>query len=245
MKSKPVAIFFDLDETLIENKLPIRKLFERVYHDFDQRLGTDNQTVFFEVLRHNAAGLWGTMFDSQTSPEQQLAECFEKSILATDALPPDQARSLSREMFEHFLELATSNIALNDGAIDTLTSLSNHGFITGIITNGIEQIQLGKIHKLGLEQEVDHVTVSAQARAHKPHRPVFDLAVSRAQVSVDKAWQVGDHAANDVAAAVRIGMGGVFYNPDLLDIEESFAEFSERPTHTITHLRDVLGIANV
>lgn len=245
MTSKPNAIFFDLDETLIENKMSILELFERMYLDFVQQLGSENQKRFFDALRSNAAGLWESMFDSQITPEQKFTRCFEQSILATRTLSARQSKKLANEMFEHYLDLATNNVVLNDGALDTLAQLSNRGVITGIITNGMEQVQLGKIHRLDLQNRVDHVTVSAQARAHKPHRPVFDLALTRAQVSADKAWQVGDHAANDVAAAVRIGMGGVFYNPSLLDIDEIFAELDERPTHVIKHLIQVLDIAKI
>jgi len=242
MNKTPKAIFFDLDETLIENKIPIRDLFASMYNDFDERLGDENQTRFFEALRTNAAQLWNTMFDYQTSPEQQFVACFEQSINATRALQGEPAIQLAQEMFDHFTSLSSANVVLNDGALETLAELSNKGIITGLITNGIEQLQLGKIHQLELQHKVDHVTVSAQARAHKPHHPVFDLALSRAKVSAEQAWQIGDHATNDVAGAIRAGMGGVFYNPLGLDINESFSELDERPTHTVTHLKEVLQL---
>lgn len=245
MTIQPKAIFFDLDETLIENRIPMRELFARMYHDFDEQLGVDNQRPFFNALKSNATGLWESMFETQTSPEQQFITCFEQSILATEALSAEQSKALAKEMFDHFLDLSAHNVVLHDGALETLAELTDRGVITGIITNGIEQLQLGKIHQLELQHRVDHVTVSAQARAHKPHQPVFDLALSRAKVNADQAWQIGDHATNDVAGAIRAGMSGVFYNPTLLNIDESFADVSEQPTHVIEHLKELLDIIDV
>jgi len=108
----------------------------------------------------------------------------------------------------------------------------------------MEEIQLGKIHKLELENEVDHVIVSAQARAHKPNKEVFELALSKADVDATQAWQVGDHATNDVAGAIRAGMQGIFYNPKQLKIEDSFAELDERPNHIIENLAQVIDLSS-
>ena len=145
-------------------------------------------------------------------------------------------------MFEHYLSLSANNVVFHDGAQETLATLRDRGVITGLITNGMEQVQLGKVHSLKIQEQVDYVTVSAQARAHKPYAPVFELALQRANTSAEHAIQVGDHATNDVAGAIRAGLGGVFYNPKGLELEESFADLEERPTHHIRHLKEVLNL---
>ena len=145
-------------------------------------------------------------------------------------------------MFEHYLSLSANNVVFHDGAQRTLSELRERGIVTGLITNGIEQVQLGKVRKLNLQDQVDYVTVSAQARAHKPYAPVFELALKRANVKASQAIQVGDHATNDVAGAIRAGLGGVFYNPNTHRIEEAFAQLDERPTHHIYHLSEVLDL---
>ena len=105
----------------------------------------------------------------------------------------------------------------------------------------MERVQLGKIHKLEADKAVDHVIVSAQARAHKPHQPVFRMALSAAGVRASQACQIGDHPTNDVAGAIRAGMSGIFYNPKQRCINEAFADLEERPTHVIRSLGDVLS----
>jgi len=241
--SKPIkAVFFDLDETLIENKIPVRDLFARMYFDFRDTLGDENQAIFFENLRARASYLWNSMFDTQRSPEQQFVECFAHCVAATKAASGADADKLGRKMFDHYESLSSNNVMFHDGAVSTLAALREQGIVTGLITNGMEQIQLGKIHKLGIHEMVDHVTVSAQARAHKPHAPVFKLALTRAGVLAEQAIQIGDHATNDVAGAIRAGLGGVYYNPKELAIKDSFADLPEVPTHHIQHLSEVLNL---
>lgn len=237
------AIFFDLDETLVENKIPVPDLFARMFFDFEHQLGAENQERFFAALRAKIGSLWNTMFDSSHSPEQLLVHAFSEAIATIDAIGEIERDKLAEDMLARYTHLSSNNVVLHDGALETLATLSDRGYITGLITNGIEQIQLGKIHRLGLHERVDHVNVSAQAKAHKPHAPVFEMALSRAGVVAEQAWQIGDHAANDVAGAIRVGMGGVFFNPQQHAIEDAFAELPERPNHVVHHLLEVLEIA--
>ena len=240
MNNKLKAVFFDLDETLIENKIPVRELFARMYFDFEEQLGAHNKEVFFTALREQAANLWGSMFNTNVAPEQQFVNCFASCVEATGSAGGSDALTIGQNMFDHYENLSSNNVVFHNGALTLLAELNNRGIITGLITNGMEQIQLGKIHALDIHNKVDHVTVSAQARAHKPHAPVFNLALKRAGVSAEHAIQIGDHATNDVAGAIRAGLGGVFYNPGELVLEESFAGLAERPTHHIKHLNEVL-----
>jgi len=242
MSQKLKAVFFDLDETLIENRISVRDLFARMYFDFQEQLGPENQEVFFTQLRTQAPLLWSTMFDSALSPEEQFVNCFAQCIQSANRASEEEAKRLGQNMFDHYLALSADNVVFHDGAQETLAQLRKQGIITGLITNGMEQVQLNKVHSLQIQDQVDYVTVSAQARAHKPHAPVFELALSRAGIRAEHAIQIGDHATNDVAGGIRAGLGGVFYNPKKLDLEESFKGLDERPTHHIHHLSEVLNL---
>lgn len=238
----PRAIFFDLDETLVKNRIPVVALFGEMYHQFSSELGSDNQEAFFAALRVHAKALWNTMFDHETSPEQQFISCFKDAIISANAPIIKDPSILAHDMFDRYKQLSSNNVVLHHDALATLASLRQLGFITGIITNGMEEIQLGKIHVLELQDKVDHVVVSAQARAHKPNKEVFDLALSRAAINANQAWQIGDHPTNDVAGAIRADMRGVFYNPKQQAVETAFATLSERPDHVIESLAQVIGL---
>ncbi len=236
------AIFFDLDETLIENQLSVTDVFGRVYSDFAHELGPNQRKTFFGELRESAQNVWATMFERDMGPESQLVECFERSIAATNNVKPEQHLSLAQDMFEHFLYLSSNNVRFQDNALGVLNELEDRGFITGVITNGIEQVQLGKIRQLGIDTLVHHINISAQARAHKPLHPVFDQATNKAGVAASDAWMIGDHPTNDVAGSIRAGFTGIYYNPKQHNIERAFADLDERPNHVITSLADIFTL---
>ena len=240
MLPTPRAIFFDLDETLIANSLPVPALFQSVYHDVIGEHDESAKVAFFGALRDRASTLWSTMFDADHSPESQFIDCFAVCLQA--AGHTHQTGHVARAMFDRFLELSSRNVVLHHDALTTLSTLRERGFITGIITNGMERVQRGKIHQLGLESEVDHVTISAEARAHKPFSPVFELALTRAGVAPHEAWQIGDHALNDVAGAIRAGMRGVFYDPEQTRLATAFEDIPESPHHTIKALSEIVDL---
>ncbi|MEO0367161.1 MAG: HAD family hydrolase [Pseudomonadota bacterium] len=237
----PKCIFFDLDETLVENKRTVPELFVDVYADQAEILGSENQERFFTTLREHAGGLWESMFDSNDSPESLFADCFIQSVAAL-GFDSGESTDLGNAMINRYQQLSAANVQLYDDAISTINQLREQGFQVGIITNGIEKIQQGKIDAVKLEDHVNHVTISAQARAHKPHAPVFELALSRANCGPSEAWQVGDHATNDVAGAIRMGMKGVFYDPNGNRRATAFDELEVEPSHTIARLSKVLEL---
>lgn len=239
---KPHAIFFDLDETLVENVIPIQDLFGNVFSGFENELGAHQREPFFVALRQRIGGLWDTMFETKVSPEAQLQAAFTDAIAAVSEGNAAHVQKLGADMYAQFCSSSANNVRLHPGCLETLATLKSRGFITGIITNGIEQLQLGKIHQLGLQDEVDHVVVSAQARAHKPDVKVFELALSRAGVAASTAWQIGDHATNDVAGAIRAGMSGVFFDPSGELLISAFQELEVQPTHTVASLPQVLEL---
>jgi len=240
--TKPKAIFFDMDETLIENTISFPALFEQLYIEQADVLDHHNYAAFIEHFRAHAQGLWASMFEFETSPEAQLAKLYGESIYATGAVDKVHAEQMGEAMLQRFIEVSAAQVRFNPGAEQVMIGLREQGFSTGLITNGIEAIQLAKVRALKLHEKLDSITVSAQARAHKPQAAVFDLALSRANVQAHEAWQVGDHALNDVAGGIRSGLGGVYYNPNKKDVEESFQNLQERPTHTIETLSDLLKL---
>lgn len=239
---QPSTIFFDLDETLIKNRRAVPELFQDVYAEFAAVIGEENRSHYFAALREHASTLWDRMFTYDRSPETLFAECFANAATDIGLLEDTAANSLGHNMLDQYTRLSSGNVSFQPGAVETLRNLRELGFTVGIITNGIEKIQLGKISTLGLSDEVDVVVVSAQARAHKPHLPVYTLALELAGCSASDAWLIGDHPTNDVAGAIRAGMRGVFYDPTGTRREHAFNELTEQPNHIISSLAQVLDL---
>lgn len=184
------------------------------------------------------------MFEQKRTPEEQFLACFNSSLRSLGELSTTETKSISEQMYRNHLTLSCANIRFQPGAVETLQTLREQGFTTGIITNGIEQLQMAKIQALGLQSKVDSVVVSAQARAHKPNARVFELALAKTDVAATQAWHIGDHAINDVAGGIRAGLAGIFYDPTGKRADTAFADLEESPSHIINRLSDVIELLN-
>lgn len=239
---KPDTIFFDLDETLIENKVSMNEIYAETYYHFRSEIGKKNKRKFFYILRDNAKRLWRNMFDFQTSPETLMVACFRNSVAELNQHSLEVCNNLANRMYRHFLKLTADQIELHHDSLETLAKLSELGFTTGILTNGVEEVQHGKLQKLDLYSKVDHVIISAQARSHKPNLGAFNYALQRAGTTFDQAWMVGDHPKNDIMGALNAGITAVFYNPNQHSVKKAFELYGEKPNYTIERLSQTIEL---
>lgn len=94
-------------------------------------------------MTHTAA-----IFDTDLATEQQFVVCFACCVYATDTASGVTATKIGQQVFDHYENLSFNKVVFHDGAVGLTAKLNNRGIITGLITNGTEQIQLGKVHAL-------------------------------------------------------------------------------------------------
>ncbi|QJC51622.1 HAD family hydrolase [Paenibacillus albicereus] len=95
------------------------------------------------------------------------------------------------------------------GAPQLLTSLHPY-YRLGIVTNGTDAIQRGKLERTGLARWFGSVVVSESAGYRKPQRELFALALRELGVQPEQALFVGDHPLNDIQGAYFSGMKTVW-----------------------------------
>lgn len=207
----PRAVFFDLDETLIDNRRPVAELFREVFATLlPEAVGERGLAPDIALaLREEVTKLWPAMFDRRD--EDLLATVFARSLARSGV---DCGDGLALRMARLLEELAAQAAALRDGASELLDYLGDAPVAVGIITNGIERLQMAKIERLDLTRRVDHVVVSEAAGAHKPDARVFGYALSKLEVDAAQAWHIGDHPLNDVSGAIASGMRAILYAPE-------------------------------
>jgi HAD superfamily hydrolase (TIGR01549 family) len=211
------AVFFDLDDTLydhsgtvdttlvnLKERLPsISKYADdeitEVYHDLLEkyhRLFIDGVLPFDEVHRQR----WGAMLDHW-------------QIRDVDA---EELRIFWRQ---HYL----ANQQLVVGAAELLTALRAKGLMIGIVTNNSVDEQVGKIRSLNVERLIDHLVISEEVGFGKPDERIYSVALARAGLKAEEAVMVGDHWENDIVAASRAGIRGVWFNRKRLQMPDAVA----------------------
>ena len=169
------AVFFDMDETLVEHTMSGMELIQDVYETFKQHLAGVDEPTFARTIWRKANDLWKMMFDGVLTGEVARPYTFINTLRQ---LKCDD--TLGHQMLEHFEVKLLDSTRLAEDALDVLGTLKEAGIRTAIITNGYKVMQTRKIEHHGLHEHVDFVFVSEAVGFHKPHSAIFELALGKA-----------------------------------------------------------------
>ena len=98
---------------------------------------------------------------------------------------------------------------LVEGAPDALRETRDAGYRNVILSNHPPELP-ALVDALGLSPLVDDTITSATVGAEKPHRTIFDYAMTSAHVTADDdLWMVGDNPIADVQGARAAGIRSI------------------------------------
>lgn len=129
---------------------------------------------------------------------------LEQLLLAT-GYDKEQARAGAAGAFDVFYS-GRNRVVLFDGVADTLTQLATQ-FPLYALSNGNADLQ-----RTGISHWFKAHFSAAKVGHAKPHPRMFEQALAQAGVSPTQAVHVGDHPAQDVAAAQAVGLRSVWVN---------------------------------
>ena len=96
---------------------------------------------------------------------------------------------------------------------ETLRTLRERGWRTGIVSNGRAAFQRATLGALGIDDLIDTVIISAEVDLRKPDPAIFRLALDRLGCEAGASWFVGDDPEADVAGARGVGMQALWFQP--------------------------------
>ena len=141
---------------------------------------------------------------SMRSPERRrefFAE-YEELILETAGIPV--TRGLASEIWDLAIAVPKEFTPFEE-TVPTLDALRKKGYGLGIITNLRADLD-PLIRKTGLTGKLDFSVNSTLVGIEKPHPPIFEEAIRRANVKPEEMLHVGDQVRSDVAGARAMGM---------------------------------------
>jgi HAD superfamily hydrolase (TIGR01549 family) len=113
---------------------------------------------------------------------------------------------VAREIYDQWS--VNHHFEIYDDVAPVLTGLQKRGFIVGAISNSHRSLDAFAEH-FSLRNIIT-VTVSGFEHGYmKPHRSIFDAALSRAKVAASEAMMVGDSVAHDIHGALNAGWRAV------------------------------------
>ncbi|XP_014206468.1 N-acylneuraminate-9-phosphatase [Copidosoma floridanum] len=232
-KAELSALFFDLDNTLIETRrgdnLACRKLAEELYRDY-------------QIPEDQAAKITSSYLKQfRKCPDNQVSSLESwRTQLWSRALGEKHAR-LVKPVYERWLHLRYQQLALTPETVAMLRGLRKK-YLLGLITNGPSNAQREKIHELGLGQYFDVMLVSGDLPWEKPQPRIFHEACRYLAVRPDNCIMVGDKLETDIIGGIAAGFAGTVWIPfgDSRLLEKD----GPKPNYTIKKVTDLLKILN-
>jgi putative hydrolase of the HAD superfamily len=150
----------------------------------------------------------------EAAPEEIPAlerEWWQRIVRAT-FLAADSTQRFSD--FDAFFERLWARFAAPDswllrvGSRELLARLRARGLRTGVVSNFDRRLP-GILEGLGLAAQLDAIVLPSDARAAKPDRRIFALALERIGVEAAEALFVGDDSQRDLEGARAMGLQAV------------------------------------
>ena len=119
----------------------------------------------------------------------------------------DLPESIIRNGLDQLFGITQTNWVLEDDALPTLQKLEMDGYRMGLISNaGDDQDVQQLARRFGIARYFDFILTSAACSYRKPHRRIFELALSNWYFLPSEAVMVGDNLDADVRGAQSVGL---------------------------------------
>lgn len=115
--------------------------------------------------------------------------------------------STVRNALDQLFAVTQTNWILEADALPTLQKLETDGYRMGLISNaGDDQDVQQLARRFGIARYFDFILTSAACSYRKPHRRIFELALSNWYFLPSEAVMVGDNLEADVRGAQSVGL---------------------------------------
>ncbi len=234
----PRAIFFDMDDTLLDTSGRLEESWTIVCDDAARAL--DCEAPFLrEIFRREFEEFWR----DEAAVEHWRVRLNEARVhVVTLALQrAGLDTSVAQRISDGLEHERKGRQELFHDAIETLEWLRDRGFRLALITNGPAAMQRDKLARFPLEPYFDTVIIEGVFGAGKPDPRVFQHALEVTGAKPHEAWHVGDNLYADIGGAQKAGVHGVWIHRDRLELRD---DHPTRPDRVIAHLhelREALG----
>lgn len=234
------AVFFDLDETLVDDDRCMREAVDRVcrticarYPQVDPGLLGD---TYIEMAKEKWTGLGNVprASGSTASVGSEIRLEIWSRALVKYGLP---IRHLAREAVELYSRERRAGYRPFPEVLEVLDVLRDR-FILGIITNGPGDVQREKLRLTGIGPFLQVTTISGELGVGKPEAGIFLATLESAGVAPAEAVHVGDSLAADIAGAQDAGMYTVWVNRN----NTRRVQGDACPDQEVTNLRQLVSL---
>ncbi|MBU7320352.1 HAD family hydrolase [Paenibacillus oleatilyticus] len=207
------AIFFDVNQTLVQQGLSFEQCFAEVWNDYSARWAAEDRPKA-DSLWEQYITRWQQRKKGRTT-FKQLDELQQQCLReAFEALRIPASSGVLRGFMQDIRRLQVAAKSMAPQAAKTLETLSRT-YRLAIISNSPRSEVLMMLQRFGLESYFPEERVfTAQKPADKKPAPhLFKTALQTMQLAPRQALMVGNSWKHDVCGAVKAGLDAVWLHP--------------------------------
>lgn len=224
-------LFFDLDHTLWDFDRNSEATLLQLYKEYDlaSRGIPDFDALFASYNIHNDK-LWDRYRKGFIKREE--LRWKRMWLMLLDFKLADTI--LAHELSTAYLEILPTQTLLIPYAKELLDHCSGR-YTMHLITNGFETTQRLKLQYSGISGYFTELITSEKSNSIKPHKDIFDYALSVSGAGVEESIMIGDAADIDILGAINAGWDSAYFNPAKLP-------HSHKPTYEVVELSELLTV---
>jgi putative hydrolase of the HAD superfamily len=198
------AIFFDLDDTLLDTDSTYREALGVTCAEAAERCAGMDAERLSAGYHAVSVEMWRSFDLSQMrdTPAEEIRLRIWRETLRRLGM---ENEALASELSARYGAVRQASHRRFPDVLRTLERLHRR-YHLGIITNGATEIQWGKIRRLGVEPYFDTILISQEVGIAKPDPRIFEMALSRVPCRPEEAVMVGDSPDRDIAGARAAGL---------------------------------------
>jgi putative hydrolase of the HAD superfamily len=208
------AVFFDLDNTLIDDDASTRRSLAATCADLARLVPDLAQQALGEAYYWIAIEVWESVDLSRRNGGQQPVtglefrqECWRRALATVGVM--DEA--VLAEAVARYAAYRDEHLTFFPETEEVLALLRGR-LKTGVITNGTADTHRRKLQVLGLEERMDVCIVAGEVGLAKPDAAIFHRASDQLDLPAEECLMVGDNLTSDIGGAKAAGMGAVWMN---------------------------------
>jgi len=207
--TKPKAILFDLDDTIVADDAVYEKAWENVFKKPILQASELGISKLRAAIKQ--AGDWYYSDPERLRRARQNLYAARREVvsIALSSLGIDNPK-LARKIADSYSTEKEKAIFVYPGAIETISHFKKDGIQLALLTNGSSESQNKKIERFGLAPFFSYIFIEGECGIGKPDDRFFRHALERLGVDPSEAWMIGDRLEHDIKPAQKLGIYAIW-----------------------------------
>lgn len=239
------AVFFDLDDTIIDSTPISNSIFFKIKNLVDPSLDDiEFLKTFRTIARKNLYKYADYPINDliglapvdllMVSDDYEFADIPKfKHEIARDLKEVYKVYFNEDEFYREILNMRYDYSVKIPGMMELVRELRSDGYLTSLITNGASEVQQAKIDAASIRDDFDYIFVSGEYMVGKPDLKFYKIILDESHASSKDSVMVGDNIRNDCLAALAMGMHAIHFGEESSNYAMTNAKNAEEARYEI------------